>query len=95
MGGITELPKVFSLAAVHNVTVMPHTFYDGPGLLAGIHAAATLGTADAMIEWRYFDLEAQIYGGALTPNRGRISVPQNRGLGLEPDPEVMGAYSRV
>jgi L-alanine-DL-glutamate epimerase-like enolase superfamily enzyme len=48
-----------------------------------------------MIEWRYFDLEAQIYGGALTPKRGRILVPQNPGLGLEPDPEVMRAYSRV
>jgi hypothetical protein len=44
--------------------VMPHAFYDGPGLLAGIHVPAALGTADTMIEWRFFDLEAQIFQGA-------------------------------
>jgi hypothetical protein len=30
-------------------------------------ATAALGTADAMIEWRYFDLEAQPDGGVLAP----------------------------
>ena len=29
MGGVTELCKVFPIAAVHNVTLMPHVFYDG------------------------------------------------------------------
>jgi len=92
MGGISELRKVFALAAVHNIAVMPHTFYDGPGLLAAIHATAALGTADSMIEWRCFDLEAQLYGGALAPEGGRISVPQGPGLGIEPDPHVIRAY---
>ena len=94
MGGVTELCKVFPIAAVHNVTVMAHTFYDGPGLLAGIHATAALGTADSMIEWRCFDLEAQLYGGALTPESGRISVPQGPGLGIEPDATVIRTYLR-
>ena len=71
---------------------MPHTFYDGPGLLAAIHATAALGTVDSMIEWRRFDLEAQIYGDALTPVDGRIQVPQGPGLGIEPDPDVIRAY---
>jgi len=44
------------------------------------------GTAEAMVEWRYFDLEAQIYGGMLLSERGRILVPQGPGLGMEPDP---------
>jgi L-alanine-DL-glutamate epimerase-like enolase superfamily enzyme len=92
MGGITELVKVFPLAAVHNIPVMPHSFYDGPGLLAAIHATAALGTADSMIEWRWFDLEATIYGSALSPKAGRISVPQGPGLGIDPDPEVIRAY---
>jgi len=92
MGGVTELCKVFTIAANRNVTVMPHTFYDGPGLLAAIHATAALGTADAMIEWRYFDLEARIYGDAVRAERGRILVPQGPGLGVDPDPEVIRAY---
>ena len=95
MGGISELCKVFAIAGIHNTTVMPHCFYDGPGLLAAIHATAALGTPDSMIEWRYFDLEAQLYGGKLTPVNGRISVPRGPGLGLEPDRNVIRDYLRV
>lgn len=94
MGGVSELCKVFSIAGVGNVTVMPHTFYDGPGLLAGIHTTAALGTADSMIEWRRFDLEAQLYRGELVPVRGRIPVPQTPGLGFDPDPNVIRTYLR-
>jgi L-alanine-DL-glutamate epimerase-like enolase superfamily enzyme len=93
MGGISELRKAFPLAAVKNVPVMPHSFYDGPGLLAAIHVTAALGTVDSMIEWRWFDLETTIYGDRLSPRAGRISVPQAPGLGIDPDPGVIRAYS--
>ncbi|MGB3894809.1 mandelate racemase/muconate lactonizing enzyme family protein [Mycolicibacter sinensis] len=92
VGGITELRKVFPLAAVRNVRMMTHSFYDGPGLLAAIQVAAALGGADAMVEWRWFDLEASIYGDALAPANGRIVVPDGPGLGIDPDPEVISAY---
>ena len=92
MGGISELQKVFPIAGVHNVTLMPHCFYDGPGLLAVIHTIAALGSVDAMVEWRYFDLEAHIYGSALARANGRIGVPQGPGLGIDPDPDVIRDY---
>jgi len=95
MGGISELLKVFPIAAVRNVTAMPHCFYDGPGLLATTHATAALGSPDAMVEWRYFDLEAQLYGGTFKPVNGRISVPQRPGLGIDPDPDVIREYLTV
>lgn len=95
MGGVTELCTVFPLAAVRNIPVMTHSFYDGPGLLAAVHATAALGDPDAMIERRWFDLEASIYGDALTPNNGRISVPRGAGLGIDPDPDVLSAYRRA
>jgi L-alanine-DL-glutamate epimerase-like enolase superfamily enzyme len=91
MGGVSELRKVFALALAHNVTVMPHTFYDGPGLLAGVHVNAALGQG-SLVEWRYFDLEARLYGDAVLPQEGSIAVPQGPGLGVEPDPDVIRRY---
>lgn len=94
MGGISELRKIFPLAAVRNIPVMTHSFYDGPGLLAAIHTTAALGTADSMIEWRLFELEASLYGDALIAKGGRVSVPQGPGLGMDPDPDVISTYRK-
>jgi hypothetical protein len=60
--------------------------YDGLGLLAAIRATAAPGIANSMIEPRWFDVEAPIYGGALTPKRGRISVLRDRASKLTPIP---------
>jgi L-alanine-DL-glutamate epimerase-like enolase superfamily enzyme len=91
MGGISELRKLFTLAATHNVTVMPHSFYDGPGLLAAVHVNAALGQG-SLVEWRYFDLQARLYGSAGVPQEGAIAVPTGPGLGLEPDADVIERY---
>jgi L-alanine-DL-glutamate epimerase-like enolase superfamily enzyme len=89
MGGISELQKVFALAAASATVVMVHTFYDGPGLLASVHASAALGSKDSLVEWRYFDLEAQLYGDAMLPKNGMITVPHGPGLGYDPDADVV------
>jgi L-alanine-DL-glutamate epimerase-like enolase superfamily enzyme len=89
MGGISELQKVFALAAASATVVMVHSFYDGPGLLASVHASAALGSKDSLVEWRYFDLEAQLYGDAILPKNGMITVPQGPGLGHDPDADVV------
>jgi L-alanine-DL-glutamate epimerase-like enolase superfamily enzyme len=90
--GIAEASRVFPLAASHGVTVMPHSFYHGPGLLTAVHLTAALGTPGSMIEWRYTDLAAYVYGDAVRPKDGRIQVPQGPGLGVDPDPEVIRAF---
>jgi L-alanine-DL-glutamate epimerase-like enolase superfamily enzyme len=95
MGGLTELSKVFAMANAHNTTVRIHTFYDGPGLLAAIHANAALGGPGAMVEWRYFDQEAQLYGDAVAPKDGAVAVPQGPGLGFEPSADVIRKYRPV
>jgi L-alanine-DL-glutamate epimerase-like enolase superfamily enzyme len=92
MGGISELQKVFSLAAASATVVMIHSFYDGPGLLASVHASAALGSRDSLVEWRYFDLEAQLYGDAMVPKNGIISVPRGPGLGFDPDADVIRSF---
>ena len=95
MGGVSELCAVLELAKTRDVTPMPHTFYHGPGLLAAIGVTAALGAADSMIEWRFTDLAAHVYGDALIPVDGRIRVPGGPGLGIDPDPGVLRAYLAV
>ena len=41
IGGVTELRKVQALAETFGVTVVPHSAYFGPGLLASIHCIAS------------------------------------------------------
>lgn len=91
MGGVTELIKVFALASEHRVRVVPHSFYDGPAFLAALHVNAALAV-EPLVEWRFFDLEAQLYNGAARPQRGMISLPGGPGLGADPDPEVIARY---
>ncbi|HVY04443.1 MAG TPA: mandelate racemase/muconate lactonizing enzyme family protein [Burkholderiales bacterium] len=91
MGGISELRKVFELAAAYNVTVMPHSFYDGPAFLAGVHVNAACGR-DSMVEWRYFNMETRLYGDNAVPRNGSIDVPQGPGLGFDPDPDVITRF---
>ena len=91
MGGISELRKVFALAAQHKVAVAPHSFYDGPAFLGGLHVNAAMGK-DSLVEWRFFDLESRLYGDAAIPEGGSIAVPQGPGLGFDPDPEVIRRY---
>jgi hypothetical protein len=63
-------------------------------LLAAVHATAALGTMDSMIEWRWFDLDAAIYGSAPKPKLSRISVPEGPGPGIDPDPADARAGGR-
>ena len=91
MGGVSELCKVFALAALHNVAVAPHSFYDGPAFLGGLHVNAAMGR-NSLVEWRFFDLESRLYGDAAVPKGGSIAVPQNPGLGFDPDAEVIRRY---
>ena len=41
IGGISEMMRIYKLAVEHGVTLVPHSPYFGPGLLASIHMAAT------------------------------------------------------
>jgi L-alanine-DL-glutamate epimerase-like enolase superfamily enzyme len=47
---------------------------------------------NSLVEWRFFDLESRLYGDAAIPQHGSIAVPQDPGLGFDPDPEVIRRY---
>jgi len=82
VGGISEFRKIAALAHAANLTVVPHSFYFGPGLAATLHVAATLG-GTAPIEFPTGDLETPFITPAITARDGWVDVPQAPGLGVE------------
>jgi L-alanine-DL-glutamate epimerase-like enolase superfamily enzyme len=91
VGGVTEFRKVAALAAERGVKLAPHSPYFGPGALATLHLIAALAE-EARFEYFYLQADAGLYGDLLVPERGALKVPQARGLGADPDPEVIRRY---
>ena len=88
IGGVTEMRRVMTLAESFGVTVVPHSAYFGPGLLASIHCIAAM-PGGSLVERFYCDFADNPLGEAIHPRNGRIAVPQGPGLGLDPDPRVL------
>jgi len=84
IGGVTELRRVTTLAETFGVTVVPHSAYFGPGLLASIHCIAAM-PGETLVERFYCDFAENPLGAAIDPVNGRIAVPQGPGLGVDPD----------
>jgi L-alanine-DL-glutamate epimerase-like enolase superfamily enzyme len=91
MGGVSVLQKVFDLANESGTRAVPHSFYEGPALLAAMHVSAAM-SSDPLVEWRFFDLEARLYGEEIVPRNGQITLPGGVGLGRDPDPDVLDRY---
>jgi len=91
VGGITEFRRIAKLAASRGVKLAPHSPYFGPGALASLHLIAALAP-EARFEYFYLRVEAGLYGDLLAPERGALKVPQARGLGADPDPELIRRY---
>ncbi|PYN28090.1 MAG: hypothetical protein DMD76_06355, partial [Candidatus Rokuibacteriota bacterium] len=88
IGGVSELRRVTALAETFGVTVVPHSAYFGPGLLASIHCIAAM-PGETLIERFYCDFAKNPLGDAINPVNGRIAVPQGPGLGVDPDPRML------
>ena len=91
IGGISEMMRIAALAHKRGVTLMPHSPYFGPGLLATLHIAAVLAE-ETLIEYSYADLGASPLGDAIAVSDGYLAVPQGAGLGRDPDPQVIEKY---
>ena len=88
IGGVTELRRVLALAEAFGVTVVPHSAYFGPGLLASIHCIAAMA-GPSLVERFYCDFAENPLGEAIHPKDGRLAVPQGPGLGVDPDPRLL------
>jgi L-alanine-DL-glutamate epimerase-like enolase superfamily enzyme len=89
VGGVTQMRKVMALADACGVSVVPHSAYFGPGLLASIHCIAAMPGA-SLVERYDADFAVTPLHDAINPDaRGCIAVPQGPGLGADPDPRVI------
>ena len=93
VGGISEMRKIITLAETQGATVMPHSPYFGPGLLATLHILSTLPD-ECLVEYFFYKaLPASLYGDAIVARDGQLSVPDGPGLGVEPDLDVIKEYA--
>ena len=72
--------------------LIPHCAYFGPGFLASLHLHARLAPKEPF-ERLFMDLEASPYHDAVVARGGRVAVPQGPGLGVDPDPAILGRYA--
>jgi L-alanine-DL-glutamate epimerase-like enolase superfamily enzyme len=93
IGGVTEMRRVLTVAETAGVTVVPHSAYFGPGLLASIHCIAAM-PADTLVERFYCDFAENPLGDAIDPVNGQMRVPQGPGLGVDPDPRLLDKLKR-
>ena len=91
VGGIAEMKKIATLAAVANVTFVPHSFYFGPGLAATLHVVASTPGVP-YVEMPPGHLVAPLTAEPIRGSGGVLSVPDRPGLGADPDPDVLARY---
>jgi L-alanine-DL-glutamate epimerase-like enolase superfamily enzyme len=88
-GGITQLLRIFTLAGVHGVKVVPHSPYWGPGYLATCHVSAAQARPP-LVETSYLTLESLPYE-IYNAQQPHFTLSEQPGLGFEPDWKVMEA----
>lgn len=103
-GGFTECKKIAAIAQAWNTPVMPHVWGSGIGLAASLQFIASLpptplalNPEEPMLEYDTSShpfREALIHGAIRMAN-GKIPIPQDPGIGVQIDREVLDRYSRA
>ncbi|HEX3179448.1 MAG TPA: mandelate racemase/muconate lactonizing enzyme family protein [Methylomirabilota bacterium] len=95
VGGLLEMKKIAALAAASNVTLVPHSFYFGPGLAATVHAAAS-SVGVPYMEFPSGELAPSLSRDPIRCTNGMVRVEDRPGLGADPDLDVIARhpYSR-
>jgi D-galactarolactone cycloisomerase len=93
-GGITELRKIASLAAKHNLAVSFHTWGDAVALAASLHLSAALKECGVMeLDYTYNPLRAELLKEPLEAKGGFMTPPDKPGLGVELDPKALDQFA--
>lgn len=89
-GGMLELKKIATVAEAFDVPVVPHNLASPIGTIAAAHACASVPNAFAL-EWHARDLDwwAEMVTDESIIEDGEFVVPDEPGLGVEPDPDTL------
>jgi D-galactarolactone cycloisomerase len=85
-GGISELRRIFDLAAAHHLHAAPHTFSDALTLAANLHVVAAAPNAVILeVDRTYNPLQTGLVTEPLSISGGFADLPRAPGLGVEID----------
>ena len=97
VGGLSEMMRVYEMAAVYNKIVMPHSPSVGANSMASLHLYSTVTNAVRPHEFSEeftgpVEQVAKLFKEPVLPRNGSISIPDRPGLGLEVDPEALEKF---
>jgi L-alanine-DL-glutamate epimerase-like enolase superfamily enzyme len=92
VGGIGELRRIAVLAAAASLTVVPHSFYFGPGLAATMHLAASF-VGKGLVEFPSFQHEIPLLAEPIRAENGMVAPPAGPGLGVALNEEAVRRYA--
>lgn len=92
-GGLLETRKIATLAEAYGIPMAPHNISSPVGTIASVHLCAATPNAFTL-EWhsREVDWWDEFYEGPDLIQDGSITVPEEPGLGLTIDEEVVSAH---
>lgn len=88
IGGIGAMQQAFATVAGSALEIAPHSPFFGPALVADLHLCAALAPR-ARIESYFLDLAGNPFEAFIKPRDGTLAVPQEPGLGCDPDPQAL------
>lgn len=90
IGGISSAIQVIKAGLENNVTVVPHCFYYGPGMLATAHLVSLLPDS-IHLEVPYIQFAEHLH--ALTQYQPEILLPETPGLGFQINEDILQKYT--
>jgi D-galactarolactone cycloisomerase len=93
-GGITEIRRITSLAAKHNVPVSFHTWGDAVALAASVHLSAALKDCIVMeLDYTYNPLREELLREPFKVENRYLLPPEKPGLGIELNQEALQRFA--
>lgn len=92
VGGVTEFLRVAAAVRAAGKKLAPHSPYFGPGYWATLQLAAAID-AFTVLEYLYVTPQASCGRDMPRPDRAIIAIPDEPGIGFEPDFDIIDRYT--